>query len=162
MYYNILYRTIICYSIFKYTIIYRVHVSERQAPPPREEGDEDAPEVVEVSYSVCSWAYSLVYYSIRQECRSSYDAVSVSKGMLQGCWAYNCLIFGVFLNHATRGRTWLVCDLPWCGCLPSKRRNGVFSTLGVPFGGPHNRECSLWGSLSGSPHFGQLPNDGCR
>ena len=28
---------------------------------------------------------------------------------------------------------------------------------GLPFGGPNNKDCSIWGSILGSPYFGKLP-----
>ena len=34
---------------------------------------------------------------------------------------------------------------------------GDFPKLGVPFGGPHNKDYSILGSILGSPHFGKLP-----
>ena len=32
-----------------------------------------------------------------------------------------------------------------------------FPKLGVPFEGPNNMDCSILGSLLGSPHVGKLP-----
>ena len=34
---------------------------------------------------------------------------------------------------------------------------GVFLELGVPFEGPHSKDCSILGSTLGSPCFGKLP-----
>ena len=34
---------------------------------------------------------------------------------------------------------------------------GVFPKLGVPFGGPHNKDYGILGSILGSPYFGKLP-----
>ena len=36
-------------------------------------------------------------------------------------------------------------------------RFGGFLKLGVPFGGPHNEEYSILGSMLGSLYFGKLP-----
>ena len=32
-----------------------------------------------------------------------------------------------------------------------------FPKLGVPFGAPHNKDYSIFGSVLGSPYFGKLP-----
>ena len=37
-------------------------------------------------------------------------------------------------------------------------RFGGFPKLGVPFGGPHNKDYSILGSILGSPYLGKLPN----
>ena len=34
---------------------------------------------------------------------------------------------------------------------------GGFPKLGYPFGGPHNKDCSIFGSILGSLYFGKLP-----
>ena len=34
---------------------------------------------------------------------------------------------------------------------------GVSQNLGYHFGGPYNKDDSIWGSLLGSPYFGKLP-----
>ena len=39
----------------------------------------------------------------------------------------------------------------------SKRTHVGFLTLGVPFGGPNNKDYSILGSILGSPYFGKLP-----
>ena len=31
---------------------------------------------------------------------------------------------------------------------------------GTFFGGPHNKEYSIWGSILGSPYFGKVPDRG--
>ena len=36
---------------------------------------------------------------------------------------------------------------------------GGFLKLGVPFWGPNNKDCSILGSILGSPYFGKLPYD---
>ena len=43
-------------------------------------------------------------------------------------------------------------ELGWC----TRGYSGGFPKLGVPFGGPYNKDYSIWGSLLGSPYFGQL------
>ena len=37
---------------------------------------------------------------------------------------------------------------------------GGFLKLGVPFGGPHNKNYSILGSILGYPNFGKLPYGG--
>ena len=37
---------------------------------------------------------------------------------------------------------------------------GVSQDRGIMLGGPHNKDCSIWGSILGSPYFGKLPNLG--
>ena len=39
------------------------------------------------------------------------------------------------------------------------RRHGGFPKLGYHFGGPHNKDHSILGSILGSPYFGKLPHD---
>ena len=34
---------------------------------------------------------------------------------------------------------------------------GVSQNQGCLFGGPHNKDYSIWGSILGSPYFGKLP-----
>ena len=34
---------------------------------------------------------------------------------------------------------------------------GVFPKLGVPFGGPYNKDYKILGSILGSPYLGKLP-----
>ena len=36
--------------------------------------------------------------------------------------------------------------------------NGGFPNLGYLFGGPHNKDYSMLGSILGSPYIGKLPN----
>ena len=46
------------------------------------------------------------------------------------------------------------------GTIPSAfapKLYGSFPKLGVPFGGPYNRDYSILGSKLGSPYFGKLP-----
>ena len=35
---------------------------------------------------------------------------------------------------------------------------GGSQNYGYHFGGPYNKDCSILGSILGSPHFGKLPN----
>ena len=35
---------------------------------------------------------------------------------------------------------------------------GVSQNYGYPFEGPHNKDCSILGSILGSPYFGKLPS----
>ena len=45
------------------------------------------------------------------------------------------------------------------GARPTLHRNGGFPKLGgTLFGGPHNKDYSILGSILGSPYFGKLPN----
>ena len=41
----------------------------------------------------------------------------------------------------------------------SQNPNGGFPKLGVPFGGPNNKDYGILGSILGSPHFGKLSNE---
>ena len=40
-------------------------------------------------------------------------------------------------------------------------QNGGFLKLGVPLWGPFNKDCSILGSILGSPYLGKLPNSVC-
>ena len=40
---------------------------------------------------------------------------------------------------------------------PAKGRFRGFPKLGVPFGGPNNKDHNILGSILGSPYFGKLP-----
>ena len=39
---------------------------------------------------------------------------------------------------------------------------GCFQGLGVPFGGPHDKDYSMSGSILGSPYFGKLRLEYCQ
>ena len=49
---------------------------------------------------------------------------------------------------------------------PQQTRNTAYSIWGVsqnkryPSRGPHNKDCTIWGSIVGSPYFGKLPCQG--
>ena len=43
-----------------------------------------------------------------------------------------------------------------------KTLNGDFPKLGVPFGGPYDKDYTILGSILGSPYFGKLPNPQLR
>ena len=48
-------------------------------------------------------------------------------------------------------------------CLLTVNRNlGVSQNYGYLFGGPHNKDYSILGSILGSPYFGKLPFRYCQ
>ena len=47
------------------------------------------------------------------------------------------------------------CPVKGFPSLPKSCRG--YAKLGVPFWGPHNKDCSIFGSILGSPYLGKLP-----